>query len=388
MGPRDYKLTLTGNVDFTSPSFTPYTIDELIKSRAVLLPPNEPIISYPEATTSRNDNHIKIIYRDYTAQELDAFATRVAEHYLKCGLVPRRNSDDPEKVVALLAQSNLDYFISTLALTRLGMTVLFLSTRISTQAYHSLLEETRCQDLVVQLGGRFEKIAKGAREFIKRKETYGGPFLEFSYYEMAGREIYEFPLYEGIRKPGKKGEWAWSRNGEASGTTTPNLAMPFFDRERETTLGAWIIHSSGSTGLPKPIRQTHSAAIKNYANNFNMKGFITLPLYHAHGLSSVCRAIHSGKQIHMYSAELPLTGPNIIQCLKAHPPEIFYGVPYALKLLAETDEGLDILRKCKLVMFGGSSCPDVLGDKLVRNQILLVSHYGWYVQSFIESYIA
>ena len=107
-----------------------------------------------------------------------------------------------------------------------------------------------------------------------------------------------------------------------------------------------------------------------------MRGFITLPLYHAHGISSVFRAIHSLRQIHMYPASKPLTGPSIIKTMKAHKFEIFYGVPYALKLLGETDEGLDVLRNLKLVMFGGSSCPDALGDKLVQNGVKLISHYG------------
>lgn len=56
--------------------------------------------------------------------------------------------------------------------------------------------------------------------------------------------------------------------------------------------------------------------------------------------------------------------------------EIFYGVPYALKLLSETQDGLELLQKLKIVMFGGSSCPDALGDKLVENGVPVVSHYG------------
>ncbi|MDB4982557.1 MAG: putative NRPS-like enzyme, partial [Myxococcales bacterium] len=55
--------------------------------------------------------------------------------------------------------------------------------------------------------------------------------------------------------------------------------------------------------------------------------------------------------------------------------EIFYGVPYALKLLA-TPEGIALLAKFKMVMFGGSACPDDLGDLLVDNGVNLVAHYG------------
>jgi thioester reductase-like protein len=129
------------------------------------------------------------------------------------------------------------------------------------------------------------------------------------------------------------------------------------------------------------IFQTHSAAVNNYATNMGMRGFITLPLYHAHGIGSFFRAIHSGKQIHLYNAALPLAKQHIMDIMRVNQFEIFYGVPYALKLLAESEEGIALLAACKIVMFGGSACPDSLGDKLVENGVNLVSHYGTYEPS-------
>lgn len=128
--------------------------------------------------------------------------------------------------------------------------------------------------------------------------------------------------------------------------------------------------------MPKAIYQKQSAALSNYAFNPDMKAFITLPLYHNHGLSNFFRALFSRKQIHLYSADLPLTSDYLVSVLKQHNFEIFYGVPYALKLLAESDEGLKILAQLKTVMYGGSSCPDDLGNLLVEHGVMLVSHYG------------
>jgi hypothetical protein len=51
-------------------------------------------------------------------------------------------------------------------------------------------------------------------------------------------------------------------------------------------------------------------------------------------------------------------------------------VPYALKLLGETSIGIQTLAKLKVVMFGGSACPDALGEKLVDAGVNLISHYG------------
>ncbi|TVY91689.1 Adenylate-forming reductase [Lachnellula willkommii] len=107
-----------------------------------------------------------------------------------------------------------------------------------------------------------------------------------------------------------------------------------------------------------------------------MRGFITLPLFHAHGISSVFRAFACRKSIYMYSARLPLTRNNLLAIMQKQNFEIFYGVPYALKLLGESAEGIACLAKMQVVMFGGSACPDTLGDRLVEAGINLVSHYG------------
>lgn len=110
--------------------------------------------------------------------------------------------------------------------------------------------------------------------------------------------------------------------------------------------------------------------------HMSLRAFITLPLFHNHGISNMFRAIHSARPIHLYNAELPLTREHLTTILARYGFEIFYGVPYALKLLAETDEGIRLLRDLKIVMYGGSACPDTLGDQLVREGVNLVGHYG------------
>jgi thioester reductase-like protein len=79
----------------------------------------------------------------------------------------------------------------------------------------------------------------------------------------------------------------------------------------------------------------------------------------------------------MYNATLPLTATLLLTTLKEHPEiQVLYAVPYALKLLAESEDGLRMMARLELVMFGGSSCPKPIGDKLVQNGVRLVSHYG------------
>ena len=51
-------------------------------------------------------------------------------------------------------------------------------------------------------------------------------------------------------------------------------------------------------------------------------------------------------------------------------------MPYVLKLLAEKREGIEVLKKCKVVSTSGSRCPDELGDLLVNEGIYFGTAFG------------
>ncbi|KAK4118762.1 acetyl-CoA synthetase-like protein [Parathielavia appendiculata] len=307
------------------------TVGELVRRRA-LSHPDRVIVSYPSSG---------IDYVDYTMRQLDVFAYRVAVGYQR--FIPTRTSSaERPTVVALLGPSDLDYIITMLALIKLGHTVLFLSTRISPAAIESLISTTDAKVL----------LAAPAHMEVARATQQITPGLVVD--KIAPRSVYEFPVEV----------HADTRLGQTLELST------------ETNNFVYIIHSSGSTGLPKPIYQTHKAAIANYAVSMDMKAFITLPLYHNHGICNFFRAVYSGKSIHLYNASLPLTHEYLVSIMTRHKFEIFYGVPYALKLLAESDEGIQILRSLKIVMYGGSACPDELGNRLVECGVNLVGHYG------------
>lgn len=116
----------------------PATIDELIKLRAEEAEGTSPIVSYPSKGLE---------YTDYTPQQLDIFTTRAAAHYASI-ITPRLRSSDPVQVIGLLGPSRFEYYVTLLALSRLGHTVLFLSTRISEEAHANLLQKTGATTLL------------------------------------------------------------------------------------------------------------------------------------------------------------------------------------------------------------------------------------------------
>jgi acyl-CoA synthetase (AMP-forming)/AMP-acid ligase II len=240
----------------------------------------------------------------------------------------------------MLGSSDLDYLISIFALSRLGYAVLLLSTRLSVEAIAKLLESTDSEDILVS----------PAMETVVRK-------------------VQEVRSLNSALIPQKD---AYSKYTKNSDTYLTGDAV-------KSKKWAFIIHSSGSTGLPKPIFQTHSACIANYATSKPYEPLITLPLYHNHGISTFFRAVFKAKKATLYNANLPLTGTYLRKAIEITKPESFHGVPYALKLLSEVDGGTEALATCNQVLFGGSSCPDELGDKLVAQGVNLVGHYGSYV---------
>lgn len=220
----------------------------------------------------------------------------------------------------------------------MGFSLLLLSTRLSTEAYANLLRLTDCRKIIVgktlvSTAGTIQEQVPVASFGIIRKDEYQ------------------------LSKP----------------------SGPRFPHVRPVNAGqqlCFIIHSSGSTGLPKPILQTHSACLANYSSGIPYRAFMTLPLYHNHGLSVMFRGLLAGNKISIYNANLPLSGSTLVESMRATQPESLHCVPYALKLMAETEGGIDELKRLKMVMFGGSSCPDELGDRLTEAGVYLVGQFG------------
>ena len=152
---------------------------------------------------------------------------------------------------------------------------------------------------------------------------------------------------------------------------------------------AFIFHTSGtSTGLPKPIIQSHHAAVGvlPVLNGRQSATFTTTPLYHG-GIADCFRAWTSGAPIWLFPASsIPITTQNIHLCLSVaakaaserfvSPVNLFASVPYVLQMMSEDPAGLGSLQKMAIVGVGGAALIPKVGDYLVENGVNLVSRYG------------
>lgn len=237
--------------------------------------------------------------------------------------------------MGLLGLSTLDYVINMWALSRLGYAVLVLSPRLATDAYQSLLRATGCHTLVY--ASNFETTAR--KLAIQR------------HLRLILRSEYDRPGFTGV------------------------LPVHSYGPEAQDRV-AFILHSSGSTGLPKPIYATHKTALDNYTSGYGLKALLTAPMYHTHGLGCLYRTINMGGILYLYNPNHALTSTNLVSVMEAIHPKVVFAVPYALKMLAESRRGIEVLASCEVVSSSGSMCPDDLGNTLTKRGVHLESLYG------------
>lgn len=304
------------------------TLNEVLETRA-LTHPDRPLISYPK-------NETDLI--DYTGAELDQLTRRVAVHAAQAlgelGLNHGDGLDQRKLVVAIVGISSFEYYLTFLALQRLGITTVFISPRLADAGYIHLLKETRCHIA----------IASGS----------------------------SFTTLERLQKDGSLPE---------SFTLLPMIDASFLDRGCDTIDSSdfrplcfdpapgFTIHSGGTTGLPKPVPLAASTWLAQASDIVRriqrVDTLSTLPLFHSFGLATLLRGLVSGTRLSLLNASRPVTAANVISCLNATNSEALVTVPYILKFLVEADGGLERLSALRQVINAGSAIPDDLGDKLV-----------------------
>lgn len=172
---------------------------------------------------------------------------RIAAHW--AFLAPESEGIPPERVVAILCATSIDMPLLEIALTKLGLTPLLLSVNNSAAAVAHLCKLTSATHLIY--GPRYAGVAAEAAT-------------------LAGVEILpevRFPL------------WGPGGLAEVDIPAFPARLRPQDEGQRT----AVILHSSGSTGFPKPVYVTHYGLIANAAVSVPKTGFSALPLFHGFG---------------------------------------------------------------------------------------------------------
>ncbi|PLB40323.1 putative NRPS-like enzyme [Aspergillus candidus] len=312
-----------------------HILDDLIRLRASDAI-QKPILAYPKPSQDGSPAS----YEYFTGQDLDCMVDLAVCQLMEYGFKPPRRDGS---IVALFTLSDLNMVVTFFALSRLGYTVMMLSPRLSPAACVSLLDTVGCDTIMY---GQNASIRSTMGEILRLKLVACRPMVQrASLGEVA--EDSTFMVLQRHRNPGLQKE---------------KIAL--------------ILHSSGSTGNPKPLYLSHKALMTHPMRGPGLTSFNSLPWYHLHGLSTALQAMYMKKTAFMWDAALPLTANTVVPALEAARPESVQGVPYLLQLLVDSDRGLDALRECRLVTYGGAPCPDELGNRLVEEQVRFGGSFG------------
>ncbi|GAC93570.1 NRPS-like enzyme [Pseudozyma hubeiensis SY62] len=297
----------------------------------------------------------------WTCQTLTYAHVRTLSQHLASELqarLPRKepNAKSPSQtpLVAVLSPSGLDLFGHIVALWRLGYGVLCIAPGSPAESIANLLRLT--QTKVVLAHATQLQAAEAAAQAVRSGD---GDRIDVQACEM---------LPSVIDRVDQKPQ-------QSSSTASPSAAGP--DDVLVT------MHTSGSSGLPKPIYQLHRfwTASMLSAPGRELPAFTTTPLFHG-GMSDLLRSIQAGSSIFFHPTADPgaLSTSAICQAIAACevPVSYFLSVPYILDMLfaERSDEGRRMLASMQLVSTGGAPLPQQLGDDMVKQGIKLVSRLG------------
>ncbi|KAI1212601.1 putative NRPS-like enzyme [Annulohypoxylon truncatum] len=163
-----------------------------------------------------------------------------------------------------------------------------------------------------------------------------------------------------------------------------------FDQARWDPL--FIIHTSGSTGLPKPMIWTHETGTRHHKftsrdppNGMTSidqitrgkRVIATLPPFHGAGLGQyIFYAIPFGNTVIAPAATGIVTAQGLVDALKQTPADIAVLVP---SVVAELAQNPDLLEYCagqlELILYIGGDLPQAIGDR-VAEKIRLRCQWG------------
>ncbi|KAK4174324.1 hypothetical protein QBC36DRAFT_243638 [Triangularia setosa] len=263
-----------------------------------------------------------------------------------------RSSNDI-RPVALYMESNIGLFIHLSALLSLNIPVLLLSARLGAHSILHLLQQTSAGTLLVSQ----------RTETIHHEITRGSSTVK-----IITTDPYKIFL---------------DNNGDAK---TP---VPEIGDESKPGHTALILHSSGTTGLPKPIPVPHRYLLGYAAchqfSPFEVPSWVnfsTLPLYHGFGLLAPALSLSVGLTCCFPPSSIIPAAKSTLDILQASKAKSLMSVPsilqdiLSLPSVEEQTTAFALLRKMEFVAVGGGAMNPDVANSLVKSGVRLLNHYG------------
>ncbi|EFX04332.1 nonribosomal peptide synthetase [Grosmannia clavigera kw1407] len=265
--------------------------------------------------------------------------------------------------LAYIGPSDLRYHLFLLAVSKAGGQVLLISPRNTVEGQVSLFASTGCRALWAPATSRSLVESWPA-------QTPGGLAL------------FTMPELDALL--------ADDDDAAAQGAGFSRDPFPFHRTFDEAATEALVIlHTSGTTGLPKPIVIRHGM----WANFDTFQGvadesgptliwyawkkhithlFVTLPPFHTGGMSfSLVMSIYLGITVILPPTDRPVSSILVEDVLTHSAADGAIIPPFTLEELAKTASGDAALQKTKFIICGGGALSKAVGDHLVAKGITI-----------------
>lgn len=320
-----------------------------------------PAVGFPIPHSNQRGWDYKVLTFGDVDRGTNVFAARL--------LRPLRKSPTGPETVALLCHSSPEFLFTWLALMKLGYSVLLIAPQCQPAAILHLYKSCKASSFFYDMA--HAERAQQTLSLAKEENAIG--FDPHLLPLQEGEDVYEV----------------------ISETVEPSFTTPDLD----DMAVAYLHHTSGtSSGLPKPIPQSHRAGlgVLPHLPSIPIKAsFTTTPLYHG-GIADLFRAWSSNALIWLFPGkDVPITARNICKSLeqaasyssKEGLPEVKYfsSVPYVLQMMESDEQGLALLLKMDIVGVGGAALPTEVGDRLAKSGVNLISRFGSAECGFVMS---
>ncbi|KAI0647275.1 acetyl-CoA synthetase-like protein [Trametes meyenii] len=264
-------------------------------------------------------------------------------------------------VVAIFANADtITYFCTALGVVRSGCTLFQISTRNSVAAVADMLGRTGTTQLLVSEDVALQDIALSALEHFPAGQI----------------TIRRMPSFEDIFELDDKRAGSTFDVGDVALPENLNLNAP-----------AIILHSSGSSGHPKPMPWSHRALMLfghgTLLCDMDTRGSILgchgTPMFHGLGALMYSASPISGYIVAAFKPLTPPVAPSpdaVWQGIVATMSDFTWSVPSFIEAWASDPERVEVLRSMRGVLFGGAPLNEEIGNALAAQGVSLFTVYG------------
>ncbi|KAJ6069443.1 hypothetical protein N7499_011330, partial [Penicillium canescens] len=261
------------------------------------------------------------------------------------------DESETRRPVALFLESDINLFVHLAALLYLNIPVLVLSIRLNPVAISHLLGSTSAIAIIVSQ--RSQGTVDKAFEVLAWEQRKDLHLVQCSPYQQLCRLASEV----------------------SSGVLERRIPS-----DKETAI---ILHSSGTTGVPKPIFLAHRyllgyAACHRLEPNqcLGKRSVSTLPMYHGFGLLGPCISLATGNTCCLPSASVIPSASSIAELIEKSASCSLMTVPSILEEAKNDSNLMRALIGLDFVAVGGGAIKPAIGELLVSNGVTLLNHYG------------